>query len=184
MDQPAKDPQTEDADLLPIPAEVIACNFWLLTADVSSPYYKQAWFLKDNVKSPSVIAVRKWLSEPRQAKNEALTQPVKSPPMRKDFYRKVTRPAGARPIRHYLLLPTYEWGVADFHLEVIRPFVKKYQPTVGFSLKEAALAERVTVIGGTDTFQEETLNLLREAGCQVERIEGDGTSIATQLAER
>ena len=89
-----------------------------------------------------------------------------------------------RPIQHYLLLPTYEWGVADWHLEVIRPFMKKYRPTVGFSVKEAALARRVTVIGNTQTFPETLLDQLRQVGCLVERISGDGTSVATQLAER
>ncbi len=62
--------------------------------------------------------------------------------------------------------------------------MKKYAPTVGFSLEEAALAEKVTVIGNSVSFTDETLDQLRACGCQVERISGDGTSIATQLAER
>lgn len=88
------------------------------------------------------------------------------------------------PIQHYLLLPSYDWGVADWHLDVIKPFIKKYRPTVGFSIKEAALAKRVTVIGNTQTFPEPLLDQLRQVGCLVERISGDGTSVATQLAER
>lgn len=88
------------------------------------------------------------------------------------------------PIAHYLLLPAYEWGVAEWHLDVIKPFVRKYQPTTGFSIAEAALAAKVTVIGGEQSFSEEALAELRNHGCQVERITGDGTTIATQLAER
>jgi putative cell wall-binding protein len=42
----------------------------------------------------------------------------------------------------------------------------------------------VTVIGGEKTFTEEQLNDLRNHGSEVERIYGDGTTIATQLAER
>jgi hypothetical protein len=91
---------------------------------------------------------------------------------------------GSQRLAHYLLLPTYEWGVADWHLDVIRPFVKKYQPTIGFSLKEASLAEQVTVIGNTQVFSDSDLDQLRSNGCRVERISGDGTSIATQLSER
>jgi hypothetical protein len=89
-----------------------------------------------------------------------------------------------RPIEHYLLLPTYEWGVADWHLEIIQPFVKKYKPTVGFSLKEAVLSNQVTVIGNQQSFSDEILDRLQAAGCKVERISGDGTTIATKLAER
>jgi hypothetical protein len=85
-------------------------------------------------------------------------------------------------IQHYLLLPTYEWGIADWHLDVIRPFVKKYRPTIGFSLKEAAQAARVTIIGGAQSFPEAVLEELRSANCTVEQISGDGTSIASQLA--
>jgi hypothetical protein len=85
------------------------------------------------------------------------------------------------PIAHYLLLPTYEWGVADWHLDVIRPYVKKYKPTIGFSLSEAAQAQVVTVIGGETTFPESSINQLIAAGCVIEQIRGDGTRIATQL---
>jgi hypothetical protein len=89
-----------------------------------------------------------------------------------------------RPIEHYLLLPLYEWGVAEWHLDAIKPFVKKYHPTVGFSLKEAVLASKVTVVGNEQSFPEEILERLRASGCEVERISGDGTSIASQLATR
>jgi hypothetical protein len=91
---------------------------------------------------------------------------------------------GNHPINHYLLLPSYEWGVADWHLDVIRPFVKKYKPTIGFSLEEAHLASKVTVIGNKQSFSEEQLESLSASGSQVDRISGDGTSIATSLQER
>ena len=86
-------------------------------------------------------------------------------------------------IKHYLLLPTYDWGIADWHLDVIRPYVKKYKPTIGYSLIEASHAQRVTVIGGNQLFPEEELRKLRNNGVVVERIEGDGTEIATVLAK-
>ena len=103
-----------------------------------------------------------------------------------------TRPVSAgkrkfnmlRPIEHYLLLPSTTSGVSDWHLEIIQPFVKKYKPTIGFSLKEAVLAKNVTVIGNQDSFPEEILDRLRASGCNVERISGDGTKIATILSMR
>lgn len=87
-------------------------------------------------------------------------------------------------IDHYLLLPTYEWGISDWHLDVIRPYVKKHRATVGFSIKEAVLAKKVTVVGNLQSFPDELLEKMRTFGCQVERIQGDGTSIASQLATR
>ncbi|MEK6256944.1 MAG: hypothetical protein N2C13_06485, partial [Chloroflexota bacterium] len=85
------------------------------------------------------------------------------------------------PIEHYLLLPVYEWGVADWHLDVIRPFVKKYKPTVGYSMEEAANAARVTIVGGAKSFPQASIDDLKANGSAVEQIEGDGTVIATLL---
>ena len=85
-------------------------------------------------------------------------------------------------IRHYLLLPAYEWGISDYHLDIIRPIIKKYQPTVGFSIQEAQNAERVTVVGGEQAYSEASLNRLRAAGILVKRINEDGTDIASVLA--
>jgi len=88
------------------------------------------------------------------------------------------------PITRYVLLPSYEWGVADWHLEAIRPYVKKYQPTVGFSPSEAALAAEVLVIATEEEIPEEILSHLRTIGCKVERIQENGISLASILAER
>jgi hypothetical protein len=88
------------------------------------------------------------------------------------------------PIAHYLLLPLYEVGAAEWHLDAARPFILKYHPTVGYALDEASLAACVTVVGGEPVFPEESLEKLRQAGCIVTRIAGDGTEIATQLASR
>ena len=85
-------------------------------------------------------------------------------------------------ISHYLLLPTFEWGIADWHLEVTRGFIKRHQPTIGFSLDEAVQADQVTVLGGVEHFSENELSQLRNQGCLVRRIEGDGTKIASMLA--
>jgi len=62
--------------------------------------------------------------------------------------------------------------------------VKKHQPTIGFSVAEAMLAANVTLIGGEQSFSKAVVNQLTESGCSVDRISGDGTTIATILAER
>ena len=73
--------------------------------------------------------------------------------------------------------------MADWFLNITRPFIKRHRPTVGFALEEALQAEKVTVVGGEEYFPEEQLTYLRNQGCLVRRIEGDGTKIASQLAE-
>ena len=102
--------------------------------------------------------------------------------LKKDHSSTYSKSPGESVISHYLLLPSFEWGVADWHLKVTRSFVKRHRPTVGFSLDEAFQARQVTVVGGEEHFSEKDLSRLRDKGVEVRRIEGDGTKIASQLA--
>lgn len=166
-----------------IPAYVKSCSFYLLSASEDSPENDCAWFKTQDDHLPIVDFL---LSRPEEeaAPTTGIQPETKAdtPPAPRETIH--TTPVISHPIEHYLLLPVYEWGIADFHLEVTRPFIQKHQPTIGFSAADAALARKVTVIGGEQTFPEEVLNGLRASGSNVVRISGDGTSIATQLAER
>jgi hypothetical protein len=149
--------------LEPIPSEVIGGAFEPLVASTRGPDSLQGWFHQNGQPSPLVEAFHQWAGTP----------PEKRKPS----------DLGAGIIRHYLLLPSYEWGISDYHLDIIRPFIKKYQPTIGFSLEETRNAQRVTVIGGEHAFTENSLNQLRQHGIQVERIPENGTNIASLLAD-
>jgi hypothetical protein len=82
-----------------------------------------------------------------------------------------------KPINHYVLVPRQPDLSMQFlqgHWSVI---TEKF-PTIGFSLEEATLAEQVTVLADETTIPEEDLECLRCAGCKVERLSGNGISIA------
>jgi len=83
------------------------------------------------------------------------------------------------PISHYVLLPLYAWGVADWDMELILPLIEDSHPTIGFSLAEARMAQRVTIVGGNESISEKAIESLRQAGCLVERLASDGTLVAT-----
>jgi hypothetical protein len=170
--EPAADPEKPSSPLEPIGNSVLAANFWLLTDEMGSPHSADAWYKPDGTLRNIVNELRKKETQNKSIRAEMPPEDSKS------------IGSGDQAINHYLLLPAYEWGIADWHLDVIRPFVKKYKPTIGFSIDEASLARKVTVIGNNQSFSEEQLENLRVAGCQVERISGDGISIATQLQER
>ncbi len=169
----AEDEQNS-ALLEPIADSVIACNFWLLCAASGSPDQNHALFAADGTPRPAGVVLREWVQ-----KNNYVTR---STNVNENSF--PTGKLSAHPLRHYLLLPDYPEGLSDWDWNVIRGFVKKHQPTVGFNMAEAALAEQVTLIGGDQIFQEDDLDQLRRAGCRVEWIRGDGMSIATQLSER
>jgi len=168
---PVEDGSQAGKLITPVASNVIACAFWLLGAEADSPFAGQAWFPESGARHPAAEMLRSQLRE-RQSR-PAAEAPVGD-----------QKGAPGHAIGHYLLLPGYEWGVSDWYLEVIRPFVKKYKPTVGFSLDEALNAAHVTVVGSTHHYPEDFLDRLRLAGCAVEQIDGDGINIATELAER
>jgi hypothetical protein len=156
--------------LEPLPPEVLAGHFWLLTASSNNPLDEAVWYRSGIIPQPSVRALRQLAA--------SLIRPIGAG--KKSIHCSERIPV----IQHYLLLPSFDWGVADWYLQAARPFIKRHLPTVGFSLAEAAQATRVTVVGGSQFFSDEDLANLRASGCIVERINGDGMSIATQLADR
>ena len=84
-------------------------------------------------------------------------------------------------IGHYLLLPTYTSGVPDNVLDKVRPFIKAFLPTVGFSLEEALCASKVSVYPDPYLFSDEKINQLRSSGCYVEILPDYGIDIATLI---
>jgi hypothetical protein len=86
-----------------------------------------------------------------------------------------------KSIRHYLLLPEYNSSISDAMLNKVRPFIKRHRPTIGFSLSEAALAEKVTVYNDPSAFPIKDIDHLRMQGCHVEILPDSGIDIAASL---
>ncbi|MDH3942839.1 MAG: hypothetical protein OEV06_01930, partial [Anaerolineae bacterium] len=161
-------------DLETVPDELLNFNFWLLNQGDDEAEADSAWFDHEAEEKETAAAMIAW----QNSKGEKNV--LKTPEAVAETYSTDESPTD-KSFKHYLLLPTYDWGVADWHLDVIRPFVKKHQPTVGYSLEEASNAMKVTVVGGTKSFSQEMIDGLAARGCEVEQIEGDGTKIASQL---
>ncbi len=164
--------QGQAQDYEPVPPDVLACNFWVLSASQDDPALKDAWYKPGQQILPVVSMLKEWVAN-------GGARPASAPINKSMPSIKYNNP---RPIAHYLLLPTFEWGPADWHLDAIRPFINKYQPTIGFSPVEASHARKVTVIGGATLVPEAIIDGLLAAGCVVEQISGDGMNIASKLA--
>jgi hypothetical protein len=85
---------------------------------------------------------------------------------------------------HYLLLPVYSWGVADWDLDSVRPFILERQPTVGFSVDEACLSSKVTIFENKPGVLQPVIQQLIASGCQVDLLTTSGTVIASETIER
>lgn len=196
-----------------IPAEVLACCFWLLTAERGHPAETEAWFPPAGQVLPVVGAFHQWREarfpaqppldpdpgpEAEAAPGEAKESPASPEPAPEGGVVTASEPeAGveadkaetqtsaaaaatkAAAFDHYLLLPLYAWGAANWDLTLIQPILQSAHPTIGFSLAEARLARRVTVVGDSGAVSSEALAMLRRSGCQVERLLEDGTLVAT-----
>jgi hypothetical protein len=151
--------------------QVLCSNFWLLSAAENDPSIASAWYKPDGSSLPVVNAMKQFASQQKAAldQDKAVPDPAIYLPYES---------ANQHPIEHYLLLPMYAWGVAEWDLEAIRPFLQEFHPTMGFSVYEARLAQRVTIFGDPERISKDALTILQKAGCQVDRIGLDGTQLA------
>ncbi|MGB7116488.1 MAG: hypothetical protein WBD56_10115 [Anaerolineales bacterium] len=165
----------------PIPDEVLACNFWLLSAAKTSEFVSHAWFQPDGEKLLVIDRLHKWLANFRDRAEARGSKEIKSVEKLRTKLERSVDVGGevSSLIAHYLLLPLYSWGAAEWDLELIQPLIQEFHPTVGFSLSEACLASHVTVVGSEEVISEEALQMLREAGCTVDRLSTSGTLCAS-----
>jgi len=90
-------------------------------------------------------------------------------------------PSGpAKTLNHYLLLARYLPGKAIL-LSVGR-YMARFAPAIGFDPTEAQHAHHVTILGSVSPTEDAALEMmLREAGCQVERINDNAANIVSLL---
>jgi hypothetical protein len=145
-----------------LPAHLLNVNFWLLSAAEDSPFAGEAWYRSDGKTLAVVDALKRHavLSDKpaRRAGNGKGPDPEQM--------------AGQPKIlQHYLLLPTFEWGVSEWHWRAALEFVKAHRPACGFAPEEAARAARVTIFGNEQGVSRDVEAALRRAGCRVERVQ-------------
>ncbi len=140
-----------------VPANVISCNFWLLSAIPETPEAALAWYKVNGKPSKFADEYMAWkLGVPES----------KALPKDNQTFVVSRQPHISHTIQHYLLLPnTTEWP-----MDVIRSFINETKATMGISEQEAAKASRVTLAGGLETYSDELLRTLIKAGCQVDLL--------------
>jgi N-acetyl-anhydromuramyl-L-alanine amidase AmpD/uncharacterized small protein (DUF1192 family) len=88
----------------------------------------------------------------------------------------------AKPIYHYMLFWAHNGQCAEDDLVNARNYIRTFGPTTGFSAKEAAQAQFVTIVGGPPSVSKKVEEWLKAAGCQVDRISGrDAADLRRQL---
>lgn len=182
----------DDSNTQLVPDNVMALNFWLLASSAGSAEESKAWFDADGNARDVVADWQAWAN-----KSESLTRIIHQSPKAEKRKREhlheaeldqlatpkeMPNDSSVKSFGQYLLLPTYDWGASDLHFEAIKAFMLKQRPTVGYSIEEAKNASQVILLGGEEAFSQNTIEQLNQAGCSVDQIQGDGTTIASQLA--
>jgi hypothetical protein len=155
----------------PLPSKLMACSFWLLTAANDHPDASASWYKPDGTTLPAVTALKQWAAAHKWSRTP-IAQPISM---------INTQSPNKRPISHYLLLASSDLEMIDNQKDIFRSLVNKYHPTIGFSPSEAVHASRVTVFGNRANLPDAILDGLITAGCQVDDLRRDGTTIATKI---
>lgn len=93
-----------------------------------------------------------------------------------------------KTIGHYVLFwqRADDWAHEDY--SAAADYVARFRPTLGFTPEDARNARYVTIVGGPAGVPPETEQMLRDAGCQVERLAGrdfaDTKRMLDELAQR
>jgi hypothetical protein len=148
-----------------LPDEVLGCLFWLLSSPETDPMGKTAWF--DESGKPRQKEISTYKEKLEQTRNQQVEYPVAD---------RVAQ--WMYPIDHYLLLPSYDWGIPENILERVRPIIREVRPTIGFSLIEAMNARKVTVWNEDSAFTDHDIQMLREAGCLIDEKVSKSLSVA------
>ena len=86
---------------------------------------------------------------------------------------RVQSGGGERPVYHYLLFAQKPHpGPVAGELSGAHPYIERFRPSVGFRVEEAIHARYVTIVGGPSGISSQEEDRLRQAGAQVERIDG------------
>ena len=145
------DPNANNA----VPSNVLACNFWLISAVPDSPVADAAWF---EVNGKPTKVGREW-TDWRNGTADSKAVAYEGLPRRSE-----NQPD--QMIDHYLLLP----AETELPFEVIYRFLQENSADVGTSHAEAAHADRVTLAGGMESFPDDLIRSLIQAGCTLDHL--------------
>lgn len=90
---------------------------------------------------------------------------------------------GSRFIDRYFLFGAPNSARTAVYLDLARSYLLSRQPTFGFRVSDALHAEQVVIMGAVEDIPQTTEDTLRQAGCQVVRIEGTPQQIQDALRQ-
>ena len=155
-----QDPLDPEKSLEIIPREVISCNFVLLENKTNEQQKSDKIIESHTLNFLNLPSLKSWLIKQKVAETDNISSEI-----------EVMKTVPTHNIKHYLLLPNTEWAANSKHMQALQPYIKRYQPVIGFSSEEAALDKIVTIITGEDGYPEAEIAKLLKQGCNVRKMQ-------------
>ena len=147
------------AFLQAIGEEVLCGNFYLLACNHSSPLYPFAWFGENGEQTRITSQI---LNRTKTSQINNLAD--------KDLFFTPKSTDDSFSIARYLYFPSLDHFMENEQRMEVQEYLIKYQPTIGFSLKEASHAAIVDIAAEEDQIPDGILEALRQSGCSVRRL--------------
>jgi len=158
-DENVYDGTPEKEALQPIPEEVLCCNFWLPSSGKVNELADHPWISEEDNRTNLAQAILEWRKSTHGIESNTDIFIAKERSIENPF-----------PISRYLLFPSLEWFLDNEQREEIQEYLIRFQPTIGFSIKEAVHAAIVDVAGDAEQVPDAMIEALRQSGCAVRRI--------------
>ncbi len=89
-----------------------------------------------------------------------------------------------KALRHYLLFGAATAPATRSMLISAQPYIARFATAFGFDLNTASNAQNVTIVGDARAVVASAETQLQNAGCRVERLNGDEYAVAATFADR
>ncbi len=154
------DPANPGKLLNAISAEVLGCNFYLLSEETSSSPY--AWFAPDGSPRPLAQAVSKLLPEEKANHNIPVVATEKF--------------SNFKYNRYILVSDALKPRIQEI-LQKMHAYITRHKPLVGFSREEAKNAACILVIANENDFPAQEIGLLQSGGSLVRLLSPENLNV-------
>lgn len=89
-----------------------------------------------------------------------------------------------KSLRHYLLFGAPDAAATRSMLISAQPYITCFATSFGFDLNAASNAQNVSIVGDLRAVPAAAETQLQNAGCRVERLNGDQYAVAELFADR
>jgi len=111
-------------------------------------------------------------------------KPVAMPKPQTQPQTQPAKPVSRQTINHYMLFwHKSETSWAKWDLLGAFDYIAKFKPVVGFDIEQAKMAKNVTIVGGTGGVSAKAEQVLRAAGCKIDRLDGKTEAGTRQILQ-